>query len=173
MKKRKKLKATNMEIIEYWRKRISDWDIAVDWDQAEDHCWGCGIKAKLYRCHIIPASLGGVDDPNNLVLLCLFCHEKAPNVDDENFMWNWIKVHRGKNPLSEVFIEYECMYGESVMESISEDNLEDYSQWVKDFWKNLVSRDDNLSSRHFGHLCPNISTFTYMLRKTVEEYKNQ
>jgi hypothetical protein len=43
------------------------------------------------KCHIVPRSLGGTNDPSNLVLLCGRCHREAPNVADPRFMWIWMR----------------------------------------------------------------------------------
>ena len=57
-------------IFDHWR-----WKLGLEWDD-KDICWGCGFKTEyLQRCHIIPHSLNGVDEPNNYVLLCKQCHK--------------------------------------------------------------------------------------------------
>jgi HNH endonuclease len=39
-------------------------------------CEDCGTERwKLHRHHIIPKSLGGLDDPSNIKCLCANCHE--------------------------------------------------------------------------------------------------
>ena len=69
-----------------WEEREDESDLSVDWAEAEEICWRCGCKRKLQRCHIIPDSLGGKDEPSNLVLLCERCHIDAPNVESQTFM---------------------------------------------------------------------------------------
>lgn len=49
-------------------------------DRDEMACQCCGCKGGEFRetfdiHHIVPVSLGGKDDPNNLVTLCLVCHK--------------------------------------------------------------------------------------------------
>ena len=65
------------------------------------HCWACNktlrggsasYKTKsldLYRCHIIPDSLGGSNEPSNLLLMCGECHSKAPDSNDVELFWLW------------------------------------------------------------------------------------
>lgn len=57
-------------------------------------CWRCGwAGSRIERCHIIPASLDGPDQPSNLVLLCHRCHLDAPDVLDPAVMWKYIDCH--------------------------------------------------------------------------------
>ena len=63
------MKTTKKQIVDYWSKRIYEGDLSVDWAEAHERCWRCTEKIKLQKCHIIPDSLGGLDDPGNLVLL--------------------------------------------------------------------------------------------------------
>lgn len=43
----------------------------------------------LERCHIIPRSLGGSDNPENLFLLCRECHDDAPDITSKKFFLMW------------------------------------------------------------------------------------
>lgn len=65
----------------------------MDWSEAGSRCWRCGYEKDLERCHIIPDSLGGKDEPSNLVLLCKRCHAEGPNVTDPEIMWDWIRAY--------------------------------------------------------------------------------
>lgn len=80
------------EIVEYWSARETECGLGVDWAEAHERCWRCGYKSGLERCHIIPESLGGRNEPSNLVLLCGRCHREAPNVRDARFMWIWLRA---------------------------------------------------------------------------------
>lgn len=42
-------------------------------------CKFCEVKDKLTVDHIIPLSLGGTDESNNLQILCLSCNRKKGN----------------------------------------------------------------------------------------------
>lgn len=88
MNKREHIKTPLSEIISYWAKHADECGLNVDWAEAENHCWRCGYERNLERCHIIPDSLGGKDEPSNLVLLCKRCHAEDPNVADPEIMWD-------------------------------------------------------------------------------------
>jgi len=98
------------EIFRYWKDRFPEIGIFVDW--GEPACWACGFhygarydvrspdasweeilecweRMPLQRCHIVPRSLGGPDEPSNLFLMCRECHDLAPNsvVPEVFFAW--------------------------------------------------------------------------------------
>lgn len=50
---------------------------------------GAWKRAPLCRCHLRARSLGGADDPGNVILLCRACHEDAPDVSDPDYMLIW------------------------------------------------------------------------------------
>lgn len=97
--------------------------MSVDWSEGETHCWRCGCKKKLQRCHIIPDSLGGKDEPSNIVLLCKRCHADGPNVLDSEIMWDWIKAYNvnfyGEFWSIQGMKEYEFIYKKSPVEEMS------------------------------------------------------
>lgn len=157
--RRKNIKTTIPEIIDYWIKFEDECDLNFDWSEANIVCWRCGCKRKLYRCHIIPDSLGGKDEPSNLVLLCADCHEEAPNIESSTFMWDWIKSFR--NPFYDTFWqnqamqEYERIYHKSFLEELKERNiLSNHSSLA--FWNLKTGK----TSYHFGHPYKNVSTIT-------------
>lgn len=88
MTKRTAIKTTIPEIVDYWFSRVYEGDLSVDASEAHERCWRCGYQTKLERCHIIPHSRGGADEPSNLVLLCKKCHLENPNVSDPEIMWD-------------------------------------------------------------------------------------
>lgn len=45
----------------------------------------------IERCHVIPHSLGGKDNPLNFVLLCSDCHRKSPDIKDEFSIFKWME----------------------------------------------------------------------------------
>jgi len=91
---------------EFWEGRYdtsvkSDSDLGRVWEKAEP----------LQRCHIIPRSLGGTDDPENLFLLCLDCHDRAPNTTSREAFLQWAKFQRGawlNRRLKEIMPEFEA-----------------------------------------------------------------
>ena len=120
MGKRSSIKTTIHEAAGYWVKYVDECDLSVDWSEAETHCWRCGCRKNLERCHIVSDALGGQDEPANIVLLCKRCHAEGPNVSDPEIMWDWIKAY--KVPLYETFWsirgmkEYEFIYKKELSE---------------------------------------------------------
>ena len=53
---------------------VKHWNCTYNVDLNNQCCWGCGFPGGLERAHIIPRSYCDNDDPDNLVLLCKFCH---------------------------------------------------------------------------------------------------
>lgn len=88
------VKAWMTECVDYWSSRVFEWDIGVDWSDATEHCWRCGSKRSLQRCHIVAKQFGGDDSPSNIVALCAECHDEAPDVTDPTEIWRWIKETR-------------------------------------------------------------------------------
>lgn len=95
-------------ILEHWK----NWLIERCVDLGEPCCWACrkywGAEfdvqtpdaswkeivtcwdnAPLQRCHIVPRSLGGADDPSNLFLMCSECHDLAPNLHARDLFLKW------------------------------------------------------------------------------------
>ncbi|MBM0203251.1 HNH endonuclease [Micromonospora sp. STR1s_5] len=82
-------------------------------DLGEPACFGCrwyadgceasdavtlkaawALRAKLDRAHLRPHSLGGSNEPSNIVLLCRVCHLDAPDWDDPAEMLAWVQRRR-------------------------------------------------------------------------------
>lgn len=80
--------------VAYWSRRVYEGDIGVDWCDAEERCWRCGDKTALQLCHILAAQFGGQDEPSNIVGLCAYCHDEAPDVRDPAEIWRWMKATR-------------------------------------------------------------------------------
>ena len=89
------IKTKHKEIVDYWSAIEDECDLGVDWSEAHERCWRCGYKSSLQRCHIVPDSLGGLDQPSNLVLLCSRCHREAPNHTNPKYMWIWLRATCG------------------------------------------------------------------------------
>jgi hypothetical protein len=103
---------TKAEIFDFWKSRLHQHGIFIDW--GEPGCWACGFHYKvkydikhpevcmanilqlwnripLQRCHIVPRALGGTDNPNNLFLMCRECHDLAPNTTIPEIFYEWAK----------------------------------------------------------------------------------
>ena len=94
--KRPANRTTISAIVDYWAPRVDECDLSVDWSEAEEYCWRCGSPKELVRCHIVPHSLGGADEPSNFVVLCRPCHEENPNVADPEIMWDWLMAYKSR-----------------------------------------------------------------------------
>lgn len=158
--KRKPIKTKVQDIIDYWIKYINEDDrMNFDWAEADKVCWRCGCERRLQRCHIIPDSLGGKDEPSNFVLLCSECHQEAPNVESKQFMWDWIKSFY--SPFYNTFWkdraveEYKRIYHKDFAEELKDRNIiTDHA--FDTFWNLKTGR----TSFHFGHPYGNVATIT-------------
>ena len=91
MSKRTSIKTTKKQIVDWGMCNINEVGFPVDASEMNTRCWRCGYKRNTERCHVIPHSLGGIDEPSNYRLLCHDCHLENPNVNDPNAMDNWIR----------------------------------------------------------------------------------
>jgi len=85
--------------------------VVGDW--GEPSCWACGkpivskkeqslqensdyeqlwndTHGKLEKCHIVPAAMGGKDEPSNLFLLCPNCHAMSPDTTNPSSFFRWV-----------------------------------------------------------------------------------
>lgn len=102
------------DLAAYWIKRLPIAGIAVSWEMAGAHCWRCARMGGLQRCHLIPASRGGVDEPSNLIRLCVDCHKQQPNVSDPGATWAWLATTQHDGGVRDTIAwmdVYESMYG--------------------------------------------------------------
>jgi len=127
--------------------------LSVDAAEAHELCWRCGCKKRLERCHIVADSLGGKDEPANLVLLCRRCHISSPNVTDPEIMWDWIKSYRV--PFYDTFWgilairEYEFIYQKSLrkeFEDLKLEQCEGVSEAIAEIAREVAKETDY----HFG-----------------------
>lgn len=167
--RRKPIKTTKKEIVDYWSRIEDECGLSVDWAEAKERCWRCGYEKRLQRCHIIPDSLGGKDEPSNLVLLCERCHIDAPNVESKTFMWDWIKANG--TSFYDTFWqtraakEYEFIYKKSFVQELEERDILSPRDLEK-----LLSIPMARSVNHFAHPWKNDSTNAGLLRMRLEEY---
>ncbi len=170
--KRLPIKTTKKEIINYWSKIKEESLLSVDWAEAETRCWRCGYERKLQRCHIIPDSLGGKDTPSNFVLLCERCHIDAPNIEDKNFMWDWIMSN--KEPFYDTFFkkralkEYEFIYNKKFEEELIERDILSHKD-LEIFYNVKIGR----SANHFAHPWKNYSTEAGILKMRIDAFDSK
>lgn len=173
MKNRKTIKTTAKQIVNYWKEHLTDHMIGVEWEDATEYCWRCGYKRRLQRCHIIPDSLGGRDEPSNMVLLCETCHNEGPNVDDPEIMWEWIDAYRV--PFYDTFWfvqgvkEYEYIYGTPMEQEVCDIlALAGAEELTKEEINKYLERVMPHCSIHFGQIYPNAATIAGVLRIMVK-----
>ena len=175
-RKRKAIKTSIQEIVAYWSTHQEETGLSVDWAEAHERCWRCGCEKALERCHIIPHSIGGKDEPSNLVLLCKRCHADGPNVRDPEIMWDWIRAYGV--PFYDTFWsiigmkEYAFIYGcefskdlEKVMElakgKVDEEKLQEIVM------RNLRGEMEK-TSIHFGQRYLNTATVAGVYRMMLK-----
>jgi len=159
---------------EYHSLHISELDVAVDWaDWESDYsmCWCCGHKSKLQKCHIIPKSLGGGLNAENIVPLCAQCHDRAPDVADKNEMFKWISSQQ--NPLSGLGLGRYWHLSSIIEKRAKQLNLVPASD---DFKKYLEEAMES-TSFHFSQSNTGVkmkeSTREWMVNKAFDLYEEQ
>lgn len=113
--KERKSKPKKSEIAKYWKEKILNFGIFIDW--GEPSCWACGYLDRSYdindlslpldevfkvwnkqyylqRCHVIPEALGGCSCCGNLVLLCKECHRENPDTNNVELFLRWMQNRR-------------------------------------------------------------------------------
>lgn len=162
------IKTSKKEIVDYWFSRIDESNLSVDGSEAEELCWRCGCKRELERCHIIADSLGGLDEPSNLVLLCKRCHIDNPNVNDSNIMWDWLYAY--KTTFYDTFWilqgmkEYEFIYKRTVAE-----DLKICGEFDQNKFNDLLKEEIKKTTYHFGHPYLNSATIAGTIRIVINK----
>lgn len=161
---------TPQEIVNYWTSHQSECDLSVDWAEAEKRCWRCSEKRKLQRCHIIPRTLGGGESPSNLILLCGQCHSEAPNVNDSEFMWTWLRAHAapfyGTYWQERGVREYEFIFGEKPFEGLQ------YSKEMISHIEDAFTKLRKQTSTHWGQGKINPATWAWAIRQLDQKLRD-
>ena len=179
--KRQNIKTKKEEIVRYWffEQLVDECGLSVDAAEAHERCWRCGCEYNLKRCHIVPASLGGKDEPSNLVLLCHRCHLDNPNITDPEIMWDWIRAYGVA--MYDTFWdrlglkEYEFIYKKDFYTEMEELGITKPEE-LNSIIKNLAPEILNGVGHHYGHPYMNTATIAgayRMLVKRVAEMKNK
>lgn len=159
----KRIKTTKKEIADYWADRIDTMNLTVSSSQASTHCWRCGVKKRLDRCHILADALGGADTPSNFVLLCKHCHIDNPNVSDSEIIWDWLSAYAVSSDqvywFEQGLREYAYIYHESINREVIDTKL-----FQETFFKQMEH-----VSHHFGQPRNNPATIAGALRLTLNE----
>lgn len=161
---------THREIVDYWSQRQGECGLSVDWAEAEELCWRCAHGRMLQRCHIVPRSLKGPDEPSNLVLLCAQCHAEAPNVEDPNFMWEWLRAHAvpfyGTYWYERGFREYEFIFGKKPFAGYEE------SDSLMPKLEAAMKKYIRKTSTHWGQGKANPATVAWVIRQVESEVES-
>lgn len=179
--KRQNIKTKKEEIVRYWffEQLVDECGLSVDAAEAHERCWRCGCEYNLERCHIVPTSLGGKDEPSNLVLLCHRCHLDNPNITDPEIMWDWIRAYGVA--MYDTFWdrlglkEYEFIYKKDFYTEMEELGITKPEE-LNSIIKNLAPEILNGVGHHYGHPYMNTATIAgayRMLVKKVAKMKNK
>lgn len=166
------IKTKKQDIVDYWFSRVSECGLSVDASEAHERCWRCGYEYKLQRCHIIPESLGGKDEPSNLVLLCHKCHLDNPNVADPEIMWDWLRAYG--TSFYDTFWdiigmkEYEFIYNKSLISEFIDLGITDIDE-INQIMKSYIPRLFDKTSHHYGNPYINVATMVGIYRMLVKE----
>jgi hypothetical protein len=106
----------------------------VTWDQIK-RLWD--KVSPLQRCHIVPRSLGGSDEPDNLFLMCRECHDRTPNTISRDAFFKWVDGQNCfKRGMTQVREEMDA-FGVSDEEALELGDLvhsEEFKNWAQDKW---------------------------------------
>jgi hypothetical protein len=168
--KRVAIKSTVAEIVAYWAPRESECGLSVDWAEAHERCWRCSRKTSLERCHIVPHSRGGLDTPDNLILLCSRCHREAPNVSDPSFIWTWLRRYAASfydtDWINRGFEEFERIFSRKPFANLNDDIPEDRI-------RTALKKRFEMITVHFGEGRPNPTTVAWLLSELEKELAKQ
>lgn len=151
------IKTTKNEISEYWQ------ELKPDYKLSSTHCWRCGIKKRLDRCHIQANAIDGIDHPKNFVLLCKHCHIDSPNVENPEFIWEWLDHYRNRSESDLWFHlgvrEYNDLYDCDLYEVIKDNQSE---------FEKLFSSEIKKATRHFGQPAINPASVAGVIREVLK-----
>ncbi|MBU5480014.1 HNH endonuclease [Blautia sp. MSJ-19] len=178
MSEKESIKTSKEEIVSYWVKYQDECGLSVDWAEANERCWRCGYKRPLERAHIIPAALGGKDEPQNLVLLCKRCHADGPNVADPEIMWDWIRGYG--YPFYDMFWttmgmkEYRLIYKHSFKNALEfiidhAKNLKNDEE-IEEFIQQRLKKLNDEVSTHWGQNYWNTATYAGKYRMLIKAF---
>lgn len=76
------------QLADYWRGR--------DVFDVQDGCFACQRTGALHRAHLVARCQGGLDGPQNVVILCAPCNQVMPrfDIDEAEQAINWVQSRR-------------------------------------------------------------------------------
>lgn len=164
-----KMNTSIKAIVEYQANHLSELYLNVDISDLAIRCWRCGEIRRLHRCHIIPASSGGKDSPENYVLLCNSCHETAPNTTVKERFFEWLySTHADTYDsfwLNIIEQNYKMIYQESLAKEI----ILRYNKNQKLF-KELEQKHIQNCKTHIGQGRLNVSTWVAFWKNLFDDF---
>ena len=163
------------QIIEHWETKVYEGDMGCDWSDAHNHCWRCGKETKsLEMCHIIAEQFSGKKTPDNLVLLCKSCHKEAPDFNEKDKMWDWIKRTSEINHTTfldkELIREYKYIFGDDITTKIQILNVLEQDPKTKKELKKIVENHYEKAGFHGFEISR--STHCYVIIDIIDEVIN-
>lgn len=76
------------DVIDITKMRGAMWDSPAEFIESLGHCYVCGYKAKLEKCHILAYQYGGHSNHDNIHFLCKFCHVISEGITGNQY-WDW------------------------------------------------------------------------------------
>lgn len=152
------IKTTKVQIAQYWS------EFKPEYNLTHTHCWRCGIKKRLDRCHILAQAIEGSDVPSNFVLLCKHCHIDSPNVENPEFIWEWLSHYRSRGEADLWYHmgirEYEALYQTNFMLEITGKE----NQFVE-----IFNEEVKKGTRHFGQPSLNPATVAGIIKEVINK----
>ena len=163
------------KIIEHWETKVYEGDMGCDWSDALNHCWRCGRQtSSLEMCHIIAKQFGGSDKVDNFVLLCKPCHIKAPDFNQKDKMWDWIKRTSEINHTTfldkELNREYKYIFGDDITTKIQILNVLEQDSKTKKELEKIVETHYKKAGFHGFEISS--STHCYVIKDIIDEVIN-
>ena len=179
-KPRRKAPPSIKRIVDYACENVDESRLACDLgdyptapSEKRRICWRCGRKKAVERCHIIPHSLGGSNDPSNFVLLCKTCHAECPDVNDKEFMFEWIE--KTKRDHFTVHLDlYKFWTGRDMQDDLDlirkKSDVSD--EEILKIFSHIIGNKFCNEGEVGGH-SNNDETTNYLVRKSIEELKKK
>ena len=171
-KQTQKIKTSKLEIAEFWKCELEAGEVNVNFKNATTHCWRCGVKKRLDRCHIVPHSQGGEDSPENFVLLCKHCHFENPNLSNVEVIWKWLKAYKFDEGETFWFVqgerEFEFIYSTTIEEALAKKNYFDRRLFNEIFEEKIKE-----AGHHFGQPRRNKATVAGIIALCIESLEVQ
>lgn len=178
---------TKAKIFEHWM----EWLDKNCFDFGEPSCWSCRKycgeeydinnslasleeiirnwkEVPLQRCHIVPRQFGGSDEADNLFLMCIECHDKAPNIRSRELFLKWTSKQN-----------YNRDFGELVMKEIKNFELDKEIDKInhlirtKDLWNEIEHNLGIHFNQSRGGSEITVSTFIAAIAEYVKDEKEK